>query len=259
VKLDNVELKDNNKIELLNEDPRFVLPIGIGVIISKNKPTSEIARIYSKQYFNRHLVQYRLWENAIGHSIVNTLHPKSIIDLGCGTGSYLEGVLTAGCKDLCGIELLYDNAKDYFVKNVADIIQQNDVTTDLNLNRTFDCVMSFEVGEHIEPSGTENFINNLTTLSGQYIVLTAAPPGQRGTGHINLRPKEFWKDAIKAKGFEFQDELVDLFINEWKQINETIPEDKHPQCDYNMRGAGEPASHVPGYILRNLMVFKKGK
>jgi len=64
--------------------------------------------------------------------------------------------------------------------------------------------------------------------------LTAAPPGQRGTGHINLRPKDFWIKAVESKGFIFQDQLVDHCIPIWKKFD------------------------TPRYILRNLMVFKKG-
>lgn len=189
-------------------------------------------RKYNDKYYNRHFVQYREWEKSIGKHIFETIRPSSIIDLGCGVGSYLEGAFHAGCKDIKGIELSYDMAKKYIIEDISPYISEGDVTRDLGIDRRFDCVVSFEVAEHIDPNGTEKFIENLTDLSNGYIVMTAAPLGQRGTGHINLRDKTFWIDSIKAKGFLHQCELVELFWPIWKTFG------------------------TERYILKNLMVFK---
>lgn len=188
---------------------------------------------YNDKYYNRHFVQYREWEKSIGKHIFETIRPSSILDLGCGVGSYLEGAFHAGCKDIKGVDLSYDMAKKYIVEDVAPYISEGDATCDLDINRKYDCVISFEVAEHIDPNGTEKFIENLTTLSNRYIVITAAPPWQRGTGHINLKEKKFWINTIEEKGFLFQDQLVELFWPIWKTFN------------------------TERYILKNLMVFKR--
>ena len=191
-------------------------------------------RRYNNKYYNRHLIRYRDWENKVGKYLYNELKPNSVLDLGCGIGSYLEGFFNAGCKYLLGIELNYNNAKIYIVNDIFPFIKKGDITIDLNLNRKFDCVISFEVGEHINPDGTEMFINNLTSYSDKYIILTAAPPGQRGTGHINLRNKDFWIESIVSKGFLYQKELVKRYKKVWKEFN------------------------VEKYIINNLMIFEKG-
>ena len=188
---------------------------------------------YSDSYYERHFKKYRDWENAIGKHIFEVLRPSSIIDIGCAVGSYLEGAFEAGCKDIKGIEICYQKAKPYIVEDIFDYIFEGDATTDLDLNRKFDCVWSFEVAEHIDPDGTDMFINNLTTLCDKYLIITAAPPGQSGTGHINCRDKKFWIKSIIEKDFLYQDQLVDLFWPIWKGF-----------------GAEK-------YILKNLMVFKK--
>ena len=190
---------------------------------------------YSEKYYNRHFLHYREWENKVGEHLYKELKPNSVLDLGCGVGSYLEGFFNAGCKDILGIELNFNNAKKYIIDNISPFIKNGDVTTDLNLNRKFDCVISFEVGEHINPDGTEMFIKNLTKYSNKYIILTAAPPGQRGTGHINLRNKEFWIKSIISKGFLYQEKLIEKYKIIWKKFN------------------------VERYILTNLMIFKKEK
>lgn len=190
------------------------------------------SKLYSKRYYKRHLVQYREWENAVGRNIVEILHPSSILDLGCGVGSYLEGALFAGCKNLLGIDISHDVAKEFFTNEIAGYLQCGNIAEKLNL-QPFDCVMSFESAEHIDPKGTDQFIKNLTELSQKYIVFTAAPPGQRGTGHINCREKKFWINEIQRNGFIYHKDLVDYFVSVW--------------TDYK----------APNYILKNLMVFQK--
>ena len=190
-------------------------------------------RGYSDRYYKRHLVQYREWENKVGEHLYKELKPNSVLDLGCGVGSYLEGFFNAGCKYLLGIELNYNNSKKYIVDEISSFIIEGDVTEDLDLGCKFDCIISFEVGEHIDPDGTKVFINNLTSYSDKYIILTAAPPGQRGTGHINLRNKDFWIESITSKGFLYQETLVEEYKKVWKEFN------------------------VGSYILNNLMIFEK--
>jgi len=192
-----------------------------------------INKRYNEKYYNRHFIKYRDWENKVGEYLYKELKPNSVLDLGCGVGSYLEGFFNSGCKYLLGIELSYNQSKKYIVNKISSFIIEGDVTKDLDLGCKFDCVISFEVGEHIKPDGTEIFINNLTSYSDKYIILTAAPPGQRGTGHINLRNKDFWIDAITSKGFLYEEKLVEKYKKSWKEFN------------------------VGNYILNNLMVFKK--
>jgi 2-polyprenyl-3-methyl-5-hydroxy-6-metoxy-1,4-benzoquinol methylase len=188
---------------------------------------------YNDKYYNRHFVQYRDWENAIGKHIFETIKPSSILDLGCGVGSYLEGALNAGCQRIYGIEISFEKAKKYITKDILPYITYGDITENLILNYKFDCVISFEVAEHISPHKTTSFIKNLIKYSNKYIIITAACPGQRGTGHINLREKEFWIKLIESYTFKYKEKLVEKFTKDWKSFS------------------------PPKYILQNLMVFKK--
>lgn len=188
---------------------------------------------YSNEYYERHFVKYRSWEVEIGKYIYSILNPSSVLDLGCGVGSYLEGFYFAGCRDLMGIELNYELAKQYFVEEIKPDIRCGDVTKDLSINRMFDCVISFEVGEHISPEGTIFFVDNLTCYCKKYIIFTAAPPGQRGTNHINLMHRSVWIDMIKNRGFLYMGKMVEQYKKEWKRFG------------------------TEKYILNNLMVFKK--
>ena len=39
-------------------------------------------------------------------------------------------------------------------------------------------------------------MENIVNATGQYLLFTAAPPGQQGTGHINMKAKEYWIDKF---------------------------------------------------------------
>lgn len=188
---------------------------------------------YKEKFFRNHYIKHRRWEVRLGYYMFQNFAPQSVLDLGCGIGSFLEGFLRGGCKDVLGIELSFETAKRYFVKMVKPFILKGDATSDLKLNRTFDCVISFEVGEHILPETTPNFIRNLVQHANKYIIMTAAPPGQGGTNHINLREKEFWIKEIEEQGVKYEDKIVEKLRKHWTFLR------------------------TPRYILKNLMVFKK--
>ena len=61
-----------------------------------------------------------------------------------------------------------------------------------------DCVICTEVAEHVPEEHSDQVVKNIATLARKFIVWSAAPPGQGGTGHINCQPPEFWLDRFKS-------------------------------------------------------------
>jgi len=89
--------------------------------------------------------------------------------------------------------------------NVMDLIRIEPV----------DMTFSVEVAEHILPNKSRQLVENLVYNTKKYIVFSAAPLGQTGVGHINLRKIEFWKMLFSDYGFfEYNsDRLKDIFRN----------------------------------------------
>lgn len=188
--------------------------------------------MYDPKYYKRHFEQYRDWEIRLAKFFSERFGIESVIDIGCGVGSYLEGHIRAGVTKIRGLEYNYKSAVDYFPDVIKPHVKYGDATKPFNEGK-FDCAWSVEVAEHIMPSGTEQFIDNLVNATDKYIMLTAAPPGQSGTGHINLRPKEFWIEAIQAKGFKYLEDEVKVLQKEWKELG------------------------AEWYITKNVMLFEK--
>ena len=194
---------------------------------------------YNWRYYRRHLMYYREWEINLAQAFVKEYNIKSMIDFGCGIGSYLEGAYLSGVKDLFGIEYNYELARPFIVEEVlANIIREDICHPNLFktvIKRPYDVSWSVEVAEHIDPNGSEAFAKNLVDSSSRIIALTAAPPGQAGTNHINLRPKEYWIEMIEGMGASYSHEETQKVIKMW-----------NPFLHSKFR-----------YITKNIMIFFK--
>ena len=119
--------------------------------------------------------------------IFEFIQPKSVIDVGCGVGTWLSVFQAHGVEDVWGID------GDYIDKNVLEIPEEKFLTFDLKnpfkLSRQFDLVVSLEVGEHLPQECAETFVESLTQLA-PVILFSAAIPFQGGTDHVN----EQWQD-----------------------------------------------------------------
>jgi hypothetical protein len=71
----------------------------------------------------------------------------------------------------------------------------------------FGLAMSIEVAEHLEREYANVFVENLCALSSQ-ILVSCAPPGQRGVGHVNLKEKEYWVALFSQVGYS-RDSIIE--------------------------------------------------
>ena len=148
---------------------------------------------------------------------------ESVIDLGCGVCSFIEGMLlNKNIKEVKGIEIAYENAKKYISKNVLEYVEQGDVSLPIKdeYANKYDCAFSIEVAEHILPENSDIFVDNLCKCAKKLIILTTARPDQGGVEHINCREKSFWIEKIENRGWilakqDLENVIALLDKNEW--------------------------------------------
>ncbi len=124
--------------------------------------------------------------------------PASILDLGCGTGTWLRAALDLGVSDIVGVdgvriprdELLFQRDK-FFCLNLNGAIE---------LHRRFDVAICLEVAEHLEPKYGEMLIHTLAKHSDR-ILFSAACPGQSGQHHVNCQWPVYWQSIFNDLGF----------------------------------------------------------
>jgi SAM-dependent methyltransferase len=147
--------------------------------------------------------------------ILSLVQPKSVLDVGCGTGRALREIRRRGITVL-GIEASFAAIG---ASGCPDLIVRHDLRRPLDLGRRFDLVWCFEVAEHIHPDYVDTFVDTLVRHSDA-IAFSAAPPGQGGEGHFNEQPAPYWIARFVARGFrlsaEWSNELraVDEFYSE---------------------------------------------
>ena len=127
----------------------------------------------------------------------------SVVDVGCGTGAWLECAKALGATNVHGIEgpwldkrIARVDARDFHI---------HDLEVRLAVGRKFDLVISLEVAEHLSPSRARSFVDDLCEL-GDMILFSAAIPEQGGNHHINEQWQSFWAKQFidnNFKAFDF--------------------------------------------------------
>jgi glycosyltransferase involved in cell wall biosynthesis len=157
--------------------------------------------------------------NKMGQILVNRLSGiRSMVDMGCGIGTLLEGAQQAGVTKVDGFDLGVLESRPYVDTKLRPIIHGANLNQPLHLVNTHDCATSLEVAEHLPESAADTFVENLTNAATKWIVITAAPPGQGGVDHINCQPKEYWIEKFTKRGWKLHEEITQTLSDCWKSF-----------------------------------------
>jgi SAM-dependent methyltransferase len=132
--------------------------------------------------------------------LVNELvRPKSVLDVGCGVGTWLAEWASQGVSDLCGLD------GEYVDEAMMQIHSANfkavDLRSPFSLDRRFDLVQSLEVAEHLGESCADVFVKSLVDHADT-ILFSAAIPGQGGTNHVNEQWPSYWTEKFSRFGLK---------------------------------------------------------
>lgn len=171
--------------------------------------------LYGREFHSkRH--KHRSWQIAVGKFLCETFQISSVIDFGCAIGSFLEGFQQAGA-DVQGYEYGFEFSREFTPEVILPFIQYGDVTKPIQAPVS-DCAFSIEVAEHIPKVTSDQFVQNLCDASNHLIIVSIAPPGQGGVGHINCQPREFWLNKFSERGFFFDVAKTDIALHGLNQI-----------------------------------------
>lgn len=130
--------------------------------------------------------------------VCRLLEPKSVLDVGCGTGNWLHTFARHGVEDYYGLDLS-EHRSEFFID--AAHFRQANLDEPFDLQRRFDLVMSLEVAEHLLPTSGPAFVDSLLR-HGDLILFSAAIPEQKGTKHINTHWQQYWVDLFAERGLQ---------------------------------------------------------
>jgi SAM-dependent methyltransferase len=150
---------------------------------------------FSRQDFEKRDVfaaDYQL----VARALTEQIDFATVLDLGCANG-FLMGELHRFGKIVRGLELS-PAILDVLPPELAERVDIGDFTL---ATGTWDLVACVEVAEHISPERSLDLVTTLAARARRWIYFTAAPPGQKGKGHINCRLHEEWVAWFRGLGW----------------------------------------------------------
>ena len=168
---------------------------------------------YTESFYNQISAASLTAAKEIVPKIVNMINPQSLIDVGCGVGSFLSVFQKNGVQDIFGVD------GDWVDKKLLEIPVEKFLPVNLEkplpINRQFDLVMTVEVAEHIPAQFANIFIDSLVSL-GKVCLFSAAIPRQGGLHHVNEQWPEYWINLFQDRGYVVIDCIRKNFWNNQK-------------------------------------------
>ena len=153
---------------------------------------------YTKSFFETQRNGVKQSAEIMVPMVLQLVPARSVVDVGCGDGSWLSVFRKLGVDDVLGID------GDYITPDLLQIPQDRfravDLTKLFSLGRVFDLAISLEVAEHLSPECAPVFVESLTRLA-PLVLFSAAIPLQGGNHHINEQWPDYWAKLFHEHGF----------------------------------------------------------
>jgi SAM-dependent methyltransferase len=121
--------------------------------------------------------------------VFSILRPKSVIDVGCGTGAWLAEFRTNGVERTLGLDGDHIDPAQLLIP--TDMFMPVDLSDPLQLQEKFELAICLEVAEHLPKRCSATLVRSLVGLS-PVILFSAAIPLQGGTHHVNEQWPDYW-------------------------------------------------------------------
>ena len=136
--------------------------------------------------------------------LIELFKPNSVVDFGCGIGTFLRAFKEQGIEDVLGIDGPWVS-REKLKKNISETsFRECDLGAPVDTNKKFDLAISFEVGEHIHPDFAETFVKNIVQ-SSDTVIFGAAIPYQGGQNHLNEQWPSYWAELFAKHGYKQYD------------------------------------------------------
>ena len=168
---------------------------------------------YSEEYYdgiesaNSHAYQL------LAVTLTEVFRPNSVVDVGCGSGGISAALRARRVEQIYPFDFSQASV-DMTNKRGFTNARRLDLTQAEEIPATADLCLCLEVAEHI-PRKFERHLVSILSRVAPVLVFTAAPPGQGGHLHVNLRSQDHWKQLFREQGMEHdnlsQQQMLQLF------------------------------------------------
>lgn len=161
--------------------------------------------VYDKDYYahyagnipyDRQQTGWLRFFDSVAQLLVDQLHPRSVMDLGCAKGFLVEALRDRG------VEAFGVDVSEYAISEVRPDIRSycrvGSIT--VPLDRQYDLITCIEVLEHLTGRDVELALDNLCGHARQ-VLFSSSPTELYDGTHLNVRPREYWVSKFAERGF----------------------------------------------------------
>jgi SAM-dependent methyltransferase len=161
----------------------------------------------------------------------------SVVDVGCGRGSWLKAFGEKGVNALTGLDGSWNSQEKMLSQKIY--FQPIDLAfPSMPTETRYDLAVSLEVAEHLPKTSANQFVSFLVQLS-DVVLFSAAFTNQGGDNHINEQPHSYWAQKFLNSNyiaydlfrpFFWDDSSVDfcyrqnvfLYVNATSKLNNSL-------------------------------------
>lgn len=145
--------------------------------------------------------------------ITSIVRPRSVVDVGCGVGSWLVAFRESGVERILGLDGKHVDSTWLLIPR--EYFRTVDLSQPFRLDAQFDLAVCLEVAEHLPTSSASVLVESLVRLA-PVILFSAAIPLQGGTHHVNEQWPEYWQRLFQEHDYRMLDLIRKLI---WKNPN----------------------------------------
>ncbi|MCA9170515.1 MAG: class I SAM-dependent methyltransferase [Planctomycetales bacterium] len=153
---------------------------------------------YTTQWFQSFQAASNQSANVIVPILLELTCARSVVDVGCGLGSWLQAFQSAGVDDVFGVDGTYVDTSQ--LRIAGDRFAARDLSQPLSLTRNFELCICLEVAEHLPATSADTLVQSLTQLA-PIVCFSAAIPSQGGTHHVNEQWPAYWIEKFRQHDY----------------------------------------------------------
>jgi SAM-dependent methyltransferase len=134
--------------------------------------------------------------------VSSLIHPTSVVDVGCGSGAWLDVFRKHGAGRILGLDGY--NVDPAWLCIPQGCFRAVDLSQPFQVAEFFDLAVCLEVAEHLPKQSAPGFIQSLARLA-PVVLFSAALPLQGGTHHVNEQWPAYWQDLFEKQGYRMLD------------------------------------------------------
>ncbi|QEZ47536.1 glycosyltransferase [Cupriavidus oxalaticus] len=163
---------------------------------------------YTTAFYHQHLSGSARSAGVILGRLLDYLSPSSMLDVGCGHGTWLRSAQQLGIHELHGFDGSHVDKSALLID--PSHFTAKDLREEFTTAHRYDLTVSVEVAEHLPITRGAAFVRDLCRTS-DIVLFSAATPYQGGEDHLNEQWPEYWGILFRQCGYR----CFDLFRDEF--------------------------------------------